>query len=376
MNESRSQAGSPYMEWAKLCSSARYNLANSGMASLPLTELGQISQLEINGPGGYGYEPLLRAIAARYEVPQESVVTAIGTSMANYLALAALTEPGDEVLIEQPAYEPLVTTARYLGLTVSYFQRSPDQGFGIDLDDLARQMTPRTRVIAITNLHNPSGAFCPTSALREIAAVACKANVFVLVDEVYQEMLFETQPQSAFHVDPERFVITNSLTKAYGLSGLRCGWVLASPDVAQRVRRINDLHGVNSVHPGELLSVTALEKLPQISARMSGLLQINRRVLHEFLDTRADVDVYWPEYGTIVFPRLRHGNSDQLCKFLREHFDLSVVPGRFFGAPEHFRVGVGGATEMVAAGLQQLAKGLDAFAKTARANLDHAAAGG
>src|SRR5712691_7021195 len=146
MNESRSGARSPYMEWAKLCSTARYNLANSGMASLPLPELGvAIEQLEINGPGGYGYEPLLRAIADRYHVPQASVVSAIGTSMANYLALAATTEPGDEVLIEQPAYEPLVNTARYLGLSVAYFQRRPEQEFAIDLSGLQRQITSRTR---------------------------------------------------------------------------------------------------------------------------------------------------------------------------------------------------------------------------------------
>src|SRR5437867_566748 len=109
MNDRRSDARSPYMEWAKLCSACRHNLATSGMGSLPLADLGaKVEQLEINGPGGYGYEPLLHAIAQRYRVPRESVVSAIGTSMANYLALAAATEPGDEILIEQPAYEPIV----------------------------------------------------------------------------------------------------------------------------------------------------------------------------------------------------------------------------------------------------------------------------
>lgn len=379
MKEIRSRAGSRYLEWAKLCSSARYNLATSGMASLPLAELGAtISQLEINGPGGYGYEPLIGAISNRYQVPQESVVSAIGTSMANYLALAAVTEPGDEVLIEHPAYEPLVSTALYLGLTIAYFKRSPEQGFAIDLADLARGITPRTRVIAITNLHNPSGALCPVQTLREIAAVARKSEAYVLVDEVYHELLFETRPQSAFHVDRERFLITNSLTKAFGLSGLRCGWVLARPDLAQRMWRIDDLHGATFVHPGELLSVIAFQKLPQISARMSDVLRANRKLLQQFIETRDDVDCYWPEYGTIVFPRLRQGNADQLADFLREHYDLSVVPGSFFGAPEHFRIGAGAPTAMLAPALDQLAKGLDAFATTkatASANLDPSATG-
>jgi aspartate/methionine/tyrosine aminotransferase len=352
------------MEWAKLHSSARYNLATSGMASYPLAQLDvRISRLEINGPGGYGYEPLLRALAERYRVPQECVVSAIGTSMANYLALAVTTEPGDEILIEHPAYEPLVSTARYLGLSVAYFHRVSDAGFAIDLDNLQRHITPRTRVITMTNLHNPSGAFCSDATLQEIAVIARRHGIYVLVDEVYREMLFETSPQSAFHIDPERFLITNSLTKAYGLSGLRCGWVLAPSELAARMWRINDLHGVTFVHPGELLSVLALEKLPQISAHMSDQLQRSRAALRKFLHARSDLDCYWPKYGTTVFPRLHDGDADQLCDFLRAEFQVSVVPGSFFDAPEHFRIGVGGDTEMVLAALDRLNKGLNAFAK-------------
>src|SRR5215468_11849823 len=111
----RANARSHYMEWAKLRSSAKFNLATSGMASLPLAELDvKIEQLEINGPSIYGYEPLLQAVAARYRVPRECVVSAIGTSLANYLALAASTEPGDEILVEHPTYELLLSAARYL----------------------------------------------------------------------------------------------------------------------------------------------------------------------------------------------------------------------------------------------------------------------
>ncbi len=363
MNRRRSAAGSPYMEWAKLCSTARYNLATSGMVAFPLAELGvEIGQLEINGPSGcgYGYEPLLGKIAARYNVPQESIVSAIGASMGNYLALAATTEPGDEILVERPNYEPLLSTARYLGLTIKYFQRRSN--FAVDSADLERQITPRTRVIVITNLHNPSGAFCSEITLREVAALGRNNGTYVLVDEVYREMLFETRPRSAFHIDPERFLITNSLTKAYGLSGLRCGWVLAPADVAQRIWRINDVHGATFVHPGELLSVIAFEQLGQISAHMKTLLETNRKLLRQFLSARDDLDCYWPEYGTIVFPRLRRGNAEQFCELLRTRFETSVVPGRFFDCPDRFRIGVGGPTETIRESLRELDKGLDAFA--------------
>src|SRR6185437_15642498 len=145
MATTRSSAGSEYMRWAKLCSGAKHNLATSGVANFPLAELGvSIDQLEINGPDAYGYPPLLEAIAARYRVNRENVVSAMGTSLANYLALAAATEPGDELLIEQPAYDPMLGAARYLGLEIRRFARPAEESFGIDLDDLERNLTSRT----------------------------------------------------------------------------------------------------------------------------------------------------------------------------------------------------------------------------------------
>ena len=363
----RANARSLYMEWAKLHSSAKFNLATSGMASLPLAELGvKIEQLEIKGPSIYGYEPLLTVIAARYRVPQECVVSAIGTSLANYLALAAATEPGDEILVELPTYELLLSTARYLGLQVRRFSRREEKDFAVDLEELKKNLRPETRVIVLTNLHNPSGALCPDSVLREIAALARQVNAFVLVDEVYREMLFEASPVSAFHIDPERFLITNSLTKAYGLSGLRCGWVLAPPEIAERMWHINDLHGSTFTHPGELLGVIAFQKLPQISARMKSQLDANRKLLSGFLASRSDVDYFWPQYGTIVCPHLRAGGGDAFCEMLRNKFETSVVPGKFFECPDRFRIGVGIAPEEVRVALQQLGKALDSYAAVAR----------
>lgn len=365
MNPSRSTAGSTYMEWAKLHSSARFNLATSGVVGLPMSALGvRIEDLEINSAangGGYGHHPLLEAIARRYRTPKECVVTAMGTSFANYLALAAATEPGDEILIEQPAYDPLIGAARFLGLSIRRFQRPPEQNFAVDPEQVARNLSPRTRVIVICNLHNPSGALTPDSTLRAIADLARKNGAYVLVDEVYREMLFEAEPQTAFHLDPERFLITNSLTKAYGLSGLRCGWVLAPAKLAAHMWRLHDIHAGTYAHPAELLSVRAFELLSQISARMKTMLDSNRALLSDFLRSRDDLDYFWPEYGTVVFPRLKSGSVDALCDLLRREFQTTVVPGRFFGCPERMRIGVGVATESVTASLKQLALGLDRF---------------
>src|SRR5438270_5897084 len=369
MTYSRSTAGSPYMDWAKLHSTARFNLATSGMLNFPLAELGvTIDQLEINGPSIYGYEPRLQPMRRRDRVPQECVVSTVGTSLANYLALAASTEPGDEILVEQPTYELILSTARYLGLEIRRFPRRAENGFAIDPADVERNLTPRTRVIAICNLHNPSGALAPDSILREIGKLARKSGAYVLVDEVYREMLFETEPQSSFHIDPERFIVTNSLTKAYGLSGLRCGWVLARPELARRMFRINDLHGATFAHPAELLSVIAFEKLARISAYMKSILETNRKLLQDFLRSCNDLDYFWPKYGTIVFPRLKSGSVEGLCQLLREEFETSIVPGQFFEDPQRFRVGVGIPTQAAAEALQQFNRGLVRYKASVRVN--------
>jgi aspartate/methionine/tyrosine aminotransferase len=367
MNSSRGNAGSTYMQWAKLSSASRFNLATSGLAGLPIAQLeAQLGDLEINGPSIYGYEPLLEAIAARYRVPHECVVTAVGTSLANYLALAACTESGDEVLVEQPTYDPLLGMARYLGLDIRRFQRRPQHNFAIDLDDLARNLTPRTRVIVLCNLHNPSGALSPDSTLREIAALARKSGAHVLVDEVYREMLFEATPQSAFHIDPERFIITNSLTKAYGLSGLRCGWVLAPKELAARIWRLHDIHCGSYVYPAEWLSVVAFRNLPQIAARAKTMLDENRCLLRDLLRGRDDLECFWPDYGTVVFPQLKDGNVDAFCELLRRDFETTVVPGRFFEMPDRFRIGVGTATDSVRDALHQLTLGLERYRSQTR----------
>ena len=126
----RMHAHSEYMRWAKLSSEAKYNLASSGIASYPLAKLGiSTEQLEINGPSSYGYAPLLDAISQRFGVPRECIFTTAGCSMANHMALAATTEPGDEILAEQPTYELLLSTAQYLGLKINRFQRALAAGF-------------------------------------------------------------------------------------------------------------------------------------------------------------------------------------------------------------------------------------------------------
>lgn len=362
MSPQRREIRSAYIEWAKLRSKARYNLAASDVLHFPLAELRvRIEDLEITGPDGYGYEPLLARLAAKAGVAAECVVHAQGTSMANHLAMATLLESDDEVLIEEPTYEALLAVAQYLGAKIRRFPRKFEAGFQVDPREVERCISPRTRLIVLTNLHNPTGVRTPDTTLKLVGEIARSLGAHVLVDEVYLESWFDSPWKTAFHLGPN-FVVTSSLTKAYGLSGLRCGWVLAAPPLAQRMWRLNDLFGVLAPHPSELLSVAALDHLPQIAARAKKLLDTNRALLKSLVDSRKDLLTIWPEAGTIAFPQLSSGHADAFSQLLREKYETAVVPGRFFDAPEHFRIGIGGETENVREGLSRIAAALDELA--------------
>jgi len=358
MAPAREVVSSSYMHWAKTSSGAKFNLAMSGMPNLKLRELRvSLDDLEITD-GGYGYQPLMQAIAERYRVATDCVVTAAGTTFANHLAMAALIKPGDEVLFEQPAYEPMLAACRYLGANVKRFSRKFENGFQISTDELEQAVTRNTRLIIITNLHNPSSVLIDDVTMTRIGEIAKRAGARVLVDEVYIETLFEETPRSSFHLG-NQFVVTSSLTKAFGLSGLRCGWILAEPELARRMWLLNDLFASTPVHAGERLSVVAMQQLAEIGDRAKQLLDRNRRILNEFLDTRDDLEAVRPEFGTTMFPRVRGASSEELCRVLREKYETSVVPGRFFEMPAHFRIGITIDTDVLEAGLERLGLALD-----------------
>jgi len=276
--------------------------------------------------------------------------------------MAAILEPGGEVLIEQPTYGLLLDVANYLGARIKRFTRAFENHFDISLPEMEQTITPATRLVVLTNLHNPTGALIPLETMRAIGEMAQRVGARVLVDEVYLDMLFDSVPPSAFSLG-ETFVVTNSLTKTYGLSGLRCGWILAAPQLARRIWRLNDLFAATPAHPAERMAIMAFDHFGQFRERARALLTTNRALLDAFLDSRTDLECVRPPAGSVVFPRLPGGEPMVFFKLLREKYETTVVPGEFFEMPRHFRLGIGGETATLQAGLERLGAALDAFGK-------------
>jgi hypothetical protein len=270
--------------------------------------------------------------------------------------MATVVERGDEVLVEQPTYDPLLSALKYLGAEIKRFSRRFEDGFRIDVDELKRSVTPRTRLIVLTSPHNPSGVTVDQATLKRIGGLAAEAGARVLVDEVYRDILFEDAPPVAARLGSQ-FITTSSLTKSYGLNGLRCGWILCAPELAERMRRLNDLFGAVGSMPSDALSVAAFRHLDKLEARTRSIIEPNAKLVRQFLCEHEDaLDCIVPERSMIVFPRLKkHSDSQPLHDLLRR-FETSIVPGKFFEAPRHFRLGFAAPTEDVAAGLQNLSK--------------------
>ena len=350
------------MEWVKTCTGVPFNLANSGVRNYALADLGvDLSQMALSGPGAYGYPPLKAAIAARHNVSEECVTTALGTSGANWLAMAAALEPGDEVVMEHPSYPLIWETAQYLGAKVKFFERAAAAKFAIDIDNVTSAVTAKTRLIVLTNLHNPTCVQSSEAELRALGSLADKIGAHVLVDEVYLDLLGDCTPQSAFHLGAP-FVSTNSLTKVYGLSGLRCGWVLAEPVLTRKMQRLNDLFGVNNPFLTDQISCVAFAKLPQIARWSRELLAHNTALVNEFLSVTPELICEPPKVGTVVFPRVEF-DVEAFCGHLRDKFETVVTPGKFFDMPDYLRIGLGGDPSVLNEGLSRLHEALTAYEK-------------
>ena len=350
----------PYMEWAKTRPVPEIDLAGSNILACTLDDLPTAADaLALSGSNDNGYRPLSEAIAARYGVEPDRVTTAGGTSGANFLVYAALLEPEDDVLVERPGYDPLLGAARMLGARTVRFERVFEDGYALDPARVRAAMTSRTRLIVITTPHNPTGVAADAAALDEIGGMAEAAGAHVLVDEVYRDVTGDTGAPAGARGDV--FITTNSLTKSYGLSSLRAGWTIASPELSYRIRRARDVvDGTGSI-VAERLAVLAFEHLDTLYLRARAILARNKALADAFLASHPRLE-WVPSAGTIVFPRIAGlADAQPFIDRVMHERHTALGPGAFFEAPAHFRLGYGGESDRLREGLARVSAVLAEF---------------
>jgi aspartate/methionine/tyrosine aminotransferase len=355
----------PYLLWAKTRRPAPIDLAGSNLVACTLDDLpGARDAVDLRADNDNGYGPLVEAIARHAGVDAGRVVTAQGCSGANFISIAALVGPGDRVLIEQPTYDPLVGACRLMGASIERFERRLETGWRPDLDELRRLASRGARLIVLTSPHNPSGALLDDTFLTGVGEVADHTGAHVLIDQVYLDgaSFIGRDPGLAVPaaVRGGPFVSTSSLTKSYGLAGLRCGWILAPPSAAERMRRTRDVVDNAGSGPSDLLATLAFAHLEHLRERATRLLGGNADQVRRFLADHPRLEVAGPPAANVVFPRLA-GVTDTgpFVQRLLDRHGVAVAPGRFFDAPAHFRLSLAGPADALARGLACLADALD-----------------
>jgi aspartate/methionine/tyrosine aminotransferase len=358
-------ASTRYLEWARrFYGNVRFDLATSGIPTVRLADLGVPAPEQLDDWSGVSR--LREAIAAYNAVGPEEAIAALGTSHALWLAYASLAGPGDDVLVEEPAYEPLVRIAEGMGAHVVRFARDSGERFALDPDRVASAMTPRTRVVAITNRHNPSGARASDEVLRAVAQVAEMRGAHLLVDEVYAPFDELVDDRGVFSGSARRIapnvVVASSLTKCYGLGPQRIGWLLGPSEVVRRaedaVTACCGMLPLAHAHVG----LRAFERLDFLAERARAILNGKRARVCAWIESRQRGRLEWsaPDGGLFALVTLpdRRDLTPAIERMVREH-EVLVAPGEFFGVPNAFRLAWSAPVHVLDEGLALLGELLE-----------------
>ena len=311
-----------------------------------------------------GTEELRSAVARLHPgATADSVTVTNGTAEANFIAAWRLVEPGDEVVLILPNYMQLWGIVRAFGATVVPARLREETGWRLDTDELHRVVGPRTRLIAVCNPNNPTGAILSEAERKEIVAAAGRHGAWILADEVYRGAERDGKETATLWGAYDRLLVTGGLSKAYGLPGLRIGWVVGPPSTVGELWGRKDYI---TISPGALSDRLARAALrPDVRARIlgrtRGILAANYPVLEEWLARRGDLfRLVPPRAGAIAYLRYAwRVNSTELVTRLREEQGVLIVPGDHFGMDGFLRVGFGNEPQDLRAGLQRIDAVLD-----------------
>jgi len=361
----------PYMFWAhEQCARTPHVLTQSGMPNADPALFSALGGIDLAHPGAGALPEVEERLARIFRVERSRVIVTLGASGGMYLAAARWFRPGTRVIADRPSYEPFRALPARFGAETIEVERRLEDGWRLDpaavRSALAGARGPGH--VFFANSHNPTGARSEAGDLREMAAAAAERGGRLIVCEVYMEYAPQEERVHACHVAPNGVSI-GSLTKAYGLGPLRAGWMILGEEVAHERQALIDQLYLDYVDPPTIslrAMASALDQLEALARPIARVARESRPIWERWLRETEGVRAFVPERGIIAFPRIEGvSDSHALCEFLVREHQVDVVPGEFFGAPGHIRVGCAQPPELLRAGLQRLAQGIRAFPKPA-----------
>ena len=342
----------------------RFNLSESGVHPMSVRELLDLSGISsfdetLLGYGQSNGSELLRHQIARMYANSttDSVVVTNGSAEANFIALWQLAPAGDEIVIIVPTYMQTHGLAGNFGITVREVWLREENGWQLDPAELRAAVNQRTRVIVVTNPSNPTGAVMNDEARQAVIDAAAQNGAWILADEVYSGAELNGLQTRSFFDDYDRVVATGSLSKAYGLPGIRIGWAVAPPEMAAQLWARKDYM---TISPGELtdrIASIALDPAvrPRILDRTRHLIHQGWEITRRWMD---DVGVFTyraPDAGAICYARYDLPiESDEFAELLRSEFSVLIVSGAHFGMGKYMRIGYGPPPDLLRAALDRV----------------------
>ncbi len=342
-----------------------YNLSESGIEPLKAGELldGETSAL-IERPLGYsqtnGTKELRTAIAALYQdATADNILVTNGSSEAIFVTLWSFLDRGAEIAVMLPNYMQVWGLAKALRARVRpiWLKESKDE-WSLDLRELRRVVNRRTKLIAMCNPNNPTGAVLRAETVRGICDIAKKAGAWVLSDDVYHGAELDGQETPTFWGNYEKVIVTNGLSKAYGLPGLRVGWAVAPRDLLDKLWSYHDYTTIGPSALSDYMAQKALqpEKRTKILQRTRDILRSNLQVLSNWIGKHhAHVSFVPPKAGAIAYLKYSFNlNSTRFAERLLREKSTLIVPGDHFGMDHYLRIGYGMNQAHLIAGLERV----------------------
>lgn len=349
---------------ANLSPSFAEPLGTAALLALEPEAAERFATLPLNYTPAFGAVSLREAIAARYgRITPDEVVAACGGDDTLPSLFMALLQPGDHVVVHSPFYQPLAGLAAWCGAEISLWEAEEAAGWAPSLAELRRLRRPNTRLIVTSFPHSPTGFAPEGAALEDLIGIAEEAGATLVGDEIYRGLPLDGRAEAPSLADlSARAVVVNSLSKSFGLPGLRVGW-LATRDAAtlEAVRGFRMYQNSFIGAPTEFLATLAMRHADRILAENLALARANLAALEAFIGRNGDC-FSWvsPRGGVVAFPRWLGDESTSVLseRLLREH-DLLLAPSAYFaGGERHVRIGFG--TASATAGLALLEKALRA----------------
>jgi aspartate/methionine/tyrosine aminotransferase len=336
----------------------RYNLAESGVHPFTVKELvGSDLENLASTRLGYGHTngtPELRELISRIYKGQtdRNILVTNGSSEANFVSIWHLVEQGDKIAVMLPNYMQIWGLAQVLGARVKTFKLQEKKGWALDTEKLKTIIDRGTKLIVICNPNNPTGTVLSDSDMKAIRDLAHERRAWILSDEVYQGAEIDGIVTSSFLDIYDRALVTSGLSKAYGLPGLRIGWIAGPESLISGLWSKRDYTSIAPSVVSDMLACVALKKRDQILDRTRKLLRTNLPIIKEWADLSGFFNFVKPKAGAITFMRYdSKTKSVELANKLREKKNVLVAPGKHFGVEGYLRIGYGAEPDYLKAGL-------------------------